>query len=498
MHQTESLADVPNINQRTHSAAFPDHASTAIGAFLEKAAINHPNQSGFAIFPEGRQAYTARIAMTELAEKTLDLQYFVWEADATGRILAQHLVLAADRGVRVRILIDDMYIEGRDSTLTALNAHPNIEVRIFNPFIHRSQPMLDFITDFDRVNHRMHNKLFVMDNTAVIVGGRNIGDSYFQVHQKVNFRDLDVFAVGPVVREASAVFDQFWNGDWAIPVNALVNRTSTATDLREVVDTAHKQVAAEPYPYPLNEDVAALKSELETIFNGLIWTQGHMIFDDPDEIKEHGRTVTMTEGFYRRIDRLETELLIEVPYFVVRKRGLDAVQRLRERGVHIRVLTNSLASNNILAAHAGHAKHRKELVAAGVELYELRSEPPVKKQTFHLTGSTKSTLHCKAFVFDRKDVFIGSLNLDPRSGDINTEAGLYIESPELAEQMIVYMNEGVAAQNSYRVLLDPEGKLSWVTETEGMTERHTRDPNSTSWQRTKAMLIGMLPVLNQL
>ncbi|HEY6132234.1 MAG TPA: phospholipase D-like domain-containing protein, partial [Halioglobus sp.] len=343
MRQTHSLANVPNNNHRTYSAAFPDHTSTAIGALLEKAAANHANQSGFAIFSEGRQAYTSRIAMTELAEKTLDLQYFVWEADATGRILAQHLVHAADRGVRVRILIDDMYIKGRDSTLSALDAHPNIEVRIFNPFVHRSRPMLDFITDFDRVNHRMHNKLFVMDNTIVIVGGRNIGNSYFEVHQKVNFRDMDVFAVGPVVREASAVFDQFWNGDWAVPVNALVNRTSTEADLREVVETAHKQIAAEPYPYPLNEDVATLKTELTTLFNRLIWTQGHMIFDDPDEIKEHGRTTTMTEGFYRRIDRLETELLIEVPYFVVRKRGLDAVRRLRERGVHIRVLTNSLA-----------------------------------------------------------------------------------------------------------------------------------------------------------
>jgi putative cardiolipin synthase len=344
----------------------------------------------------------------------------------------------------------------------------------------------------------MHNKLFVMDNAVVIVGGRNIGDSYFEVHQETNFRDMDVFAVGPVVRKASAVFDQFWNGDWAVPVKALVNWTSTEADLQAVLKAAREQTADKPYPYPLNEDVATLKLELATIFNRLIWAQGHMIFDDPDEIREHGRTITMTEGFYRRIDRLESELLIEVPYFVVRQRALDAVRRLRDRGVHIRVLTNSLASNNVLAAHAGHAKHRKEIVAAGVELYELRSDPPVKKRTFHLTRSARSTLHCKAFVFDRKDVFIGSLNLDPRSGDINTEAGLYIESPELADKMVSYMNDGVLPQSSYRVLLDPDDNLYWVTETEGKAVRYDRDPNSTSWQRAKAMLIGMLPVMDQL
>jgi putative cardiolipin synthase len=471
-----------------------------IGASLEKAAANHSNQSGFEILPDGRRAFTSRIAMTELAEKALDLQYFLWDADSTGRILAEHLVHAADRGVRVRILIDDIYTQGRDAILTALDAHANIEVRVFNPFAHRSRRLLDFVADFNRVNHRMHNKLFVMDNAVAIIGGRNIGDSYFEVHQETNFRDMDVLAVGSVVRKASAVFDQFWNGDWAVPVTALVNSTSTEADLHAALKTARAQTAAKPYPYPLNEDVATLKFELTTIFDRLIWAQGHMIFDDPDEITEHGRTITTGDGFYRRIDRLESELLIEVPYLVVRERGLDAVRRLRERGVRIRVLTNSLASNNVLAAHAGHARHRKDLIAAGVELYELRSDPPVKKTTFHLTGSAvaRSTLHCKAFVFDRKDVFIGSLNLDPRSGDINTEAGLYIESSELADQMISYMNGGTLAQTSYRVLLNADGKLHWASEAEGKAVRYDRDPKSTSWQRAKAMLIGMLPVMDQL
>jgi putative cardiolipin synthase len=491
-------ATVPKDYPRTPSTAFPDYTSTAIGAYFEKTAASHPGRSGFGILPDGSRAFTARIAMTELAEKTLDLQYFIWDADTTGRILAERLVRAADRGVRVRILVDDLNLEGRDAVVAAMDAHPNIEIRLFNPFAQRSAQLLDFIADFDRVNHRMHNKLFVMDNAVAIVGGRNIGNHYFEVHQQVNFRDLDVVAGGPVVRETSSAFDHFWNSDWAVPIRAMVDRPATEADLRRVVQTGREQIAKEPYPYPLDQDVATLKSKVMAIFDTLIWAPGHMIFDDPNEIKKYGRTITMTELFYRRIGRLNSELLIEVPYFVSRERGLEAVKRLHDRGVRIRVLTNSLASNDVLAAHAGHAEHRKELIAAGVELYELRSEPAVKKRTFYLSGSARSSLHNKVMVFDRKDVFIGSLNLDPRSGDINTEAGLYIESPELAAQVIVYMDKGVLPENSYRVQLDEDGDLYWVTETQGKTERYDHDPNSTAWQRTKVRFIRMLPVMDQL
>jgi putative cardiolipin synthase len=491
-------ASVPPDYPRPPSTVFPDHASTAIGAYFATAAAAHPGQSCFAILPDGSRAFTARIAMTELAEKTLDLQYFIWDSDTTGRILAERLVRAADRGVRVRILLDDLNLQGRDAVVAALDAHPNIEIRLFNPFAHRSGHLLDFIVDFNRVNHRMHNKLFVMDNALAIVGGRNIGNHYFEVHQQVNFRDMDVIAGGPVVREASGVFDHFWNSAWAVPIRALVDRPATEADLQEAVQTSRQLVAQEPYPYPLDQDVATLKSEMTAIFDRCIWAPGHMIFDDPDEITKHGRTTTMTESFYRRIGRLESELLIEVPYLIVRKPGLAAVKRLRDRGVRIRVLTNSLASNDVLAAHAGHAEHRDKLIAAGVELYELRSDPAVKKRTFFLSGSGRSTLHAKVMVFDRKDVFIGSLNLDPRSGDINTEAGLYIESPELAAQVIAYMDEGVLPQYAYRVLLDADGDLYWVTETDGKTERYDHDPNSTAWQRAKVRFIRMLPVMNQL
>jgi putative cardiolipin synthase len=493
-------ASVPKEIQRTPSKAFPDHTSTELGAYFDQAAARHPGQSGFVIIPDGHNAFTTRIAMTELAVKALDLQYFIWEADATGKLLAERLVRSAERGVRVRILLDDLDLENRDKMLAALDAHPNIEIRIFNPFAHRANHLLDVFTNFERVNHRMHNKLFVMDNAVAIVGGRNIGDQYFEVNQQVNFRDMDVVAGGPVVREASRIFDHFWNSSWAVPVRAEVDRVFTKDDLHKAVEALQESIAKEPfpYPYPLNKDVASMKAHLGSLLESFIWAPGQMVFDDPDEINTYGRTKTMTEEFYRHTESLKSELLIEVPYHVLRERGVATAKRLREQGVRIRLLTNSLASNDMLAAHAGHAERRKELVAAGVELYEFRADPPVKKRTIYLSGPSRATLHNKVMVFDRETVFIGSFNLDPRSEDINTEAGLYIKSPELAARMVAHMDEGVLPRNSFRVLLDNDGDLYWSADVDGKVERFDYDPDSTVWQRVKVRMIRMLPVMNQL
>ena len=224
-------ASVPRDYPRTSSTAFQDYQDTSVGQLFEEAAVQHPGESGFSIIRYGRPAFTARIELTELAEKSLDLQYYIWEADATGRILAERLIRAADRGVRVRILVDDINLAGRDAAVAAMDAHPNIEIRVFNPFANRDARVFDFAFDLDRVNHRMHNKIMVMDNAVAIVGGRNIGNHYFGVATDANFRDLDIAAAGPVVREISKVFDYFWNGDWAVPISALVERPYKKSDL---------------------------------------------------------------------------------------------------------------------------------------------------------------------------------------------------------------------------------------------------------------------------
>lgn len=490
-------ASVPKDYPRTPSTAFAEYRDTSVGRLFEQAAAQHPGKSGFDIIRHGREAFTARIAMTELAEQSLDVQYYIWEEDETGRILAERLIKAADRGVRVRLLVDDITLAGRDARVSAMDAHPNIEIRIFNPFANRGLRGLDFITDLDRVNHRMHNKTMVMDNAVVIIGGRNIGNHYFGVATDANFRDLDIAAAGPVVRQVSQVFDYFWNGAWSVPVDAMLQQDHSEADLRAAMELLREQIAAGDYPYPLDEDVSSLRSRLLSIRDNFVWAHGSIVWNDPANLmagEEHG---DMIKALLKKFRTTHEELLIESAYFVPRERGIAELQALHQRGVAIRVLTNSLASNDVLAAHAGHAKYRKALLASGVELYEMRPDAGVIKKKVH-SATPKAALHTKAMVFDRESLFIGSFNLDPRSANINTEAGLYVESPVLAKRVIDYMDEGVQPENSYRVVLDEDGRLVWTTREDGRVVRYTRDPESGAWARLMSGFIQVLPVDKQL
>ena len=486
-------ASVPTDYPRTQSTAFTDYLDTSVGQLFEEEAIKHPGESGFEIIRRGRQGFTARIAMTELAEKTLDLQYYVWEADETGWILAEHVLKAADRGVRVRILVDDITLAGRDTAAASLDAHPNIELRVFNPFAYRDARLIDFATDLGRVNHRMHNKIYVMDNAVAIIGGRNIGNHYFNVDAHGNFRDLDIAAAGPVVREISNVFDYFWNGDWAVPISALADRTYTSEDLEAARHNVRELIVAGTYPYPLGQDVDTLRSDLLSIRDRFIWAPGQILWDDPAAIEDGRQAGKLITALHNKLETLQSELLMEAAYFIVMERGVENTKRAIGRGVNVRVLTNSLASNDVLAAHAGYSQTRKELIANGMEVYELRPDAGVVKQR-NYAAESKTGLHAKAMVFDREAVFIGSFNLDPRSANINTEAGLYVESPELAEQVAAFMDEGVRLENSYRVSLDEEGDLVWVTEVDGAEVRYDEEPETTFGQRFMSDFISILPI----
>jgi putative cardiolipin synthase len=477
--------------------AFQEHESTRTGRRIADLARQNPGDSGFSIIRYGRRALTARVALADLAEKSLDVQYYIWEADATGRILAERLVRAAERGVRVRVLVDDINLAGRDARIAALDAHPNIHIRLFNPFSNRRFRGLDFVTDLSRVNHRMHNKLMVMDNAIAIVGGRNVGAHYFEAHEESNFRDLDIAAIGPIVREISDVFDHFWNGRWSVPVADIVDRPFEEQDHLTAIAAIREQIDADNYPFPLNIDLGELLATLDEEISGTTWAKGRIVWDDPAAIYDGWRSGKINEALYQRMQNLRRELLIESAYFVPRQRGVEAAKRLTDRGVRLRVLTNSLAANDVLAAHAGYSKFRRALLEAGVELYELRPDPgPIDKKLVSM--ESKAALHTKAIVFDREDVFIGSFNLDPRSASINTEAGLYVESPEIARQVIEYMDDGVAPRNSYRVLVDEQRRLRWVTDVDGAGVDYSKDPKSTWLQRSLTALIRVLPVDRQL
>jgi cardiolipin synthase C len=492
-------ASLPKDVPRPPSAAFQEHEGTTLGRRIAKDAAQRPGQSGFGIMPYGHMAFTTRIALADLAQKSIDVQYYIWEADATGRILADRLARAAERGVRVRVLVDDANQQDSDAVVASFAAHPNIEIRLFNPFAQRAAKTVGFLTDFERVNHRMHNKLMVVDNAVAIVGGRNMGDPYFGVNPSHNFRDLDVVAVGPVVRELSNVYDRFWNGDWAVPIAALVDRPYGIDDYTATAKAVRDSIATVNYPWPLERDVADLEKEMESLYRGFVWAPGRVLWDDPASINDPGLR-TMSKALDRRFAEVEREVLIESAYFVPQNGGIAYAKHLRSKGIRMRVLTNSLASNDVLAAFAGYSKYREGLLAAGVELHELRPDAgPIRQRMFFgVRGGARAGLHTKSMVFDRKAVFIGSFNLDSRSSFINTEAGLFIESPELAVQVAAYMDEGVRLDNAYRVRLDPSGRLYWVTEDAGEETRYDADPFSTPLQQIEAGWIRMLPIEDQL
>ncbi len=495
-------ATLPKDYPRTSTSAYPYYKTTKIGRLFEKEVAKHPGKSGFHLIPYGQEAFTVRIAMTEMAEKSLDLQYYLWHSDSSGTLLAHHIIKAADRGVKVRVLLDDVGLAGYDSIIAAMDAHPNIQIRIFNPFALRGLHVFNFIHDFDRLNHRMHNKTFVMDNTVAIIGGRNIGDHYFAVSKESNFRDLDIAATGPVTRQISTVYDYFWNGNWSVPIAALAGRAYNQKDLVEVKQIISRKVAASSFPYALDKEVGVLRSRLLSIRDNFIWAKGQFIWDDPKvmSLNTEYQRGTMIEKLSERVKSLKKHLYFESAYFVPRDSGIAELKKLNERGVKVRILTNSLASNDVVPSHAGYAGYRKQLIKSGVELYELRPDAGGDNVTNKklLTTTNRSGLHTKTMVFDDNAVFVGSFNLDPRSAVINTEGGLYIESPELAREVMVYMKDGVKTKNSYRVILDTKGELAWVTTIEGKRIIYYSDPEVGVWKQFKSDFIEILPIELQL
>ena len=484
---------------RAVSTAFEGFASTRLGRFFGPAADKHPGLSGFSLLSHGREAFIVRLALADLAERSLDMQYYVWDGDTTGRIVVDHVMRAADRGVRVRLLVDDPFYKASDSIKACLDAHPNVEIRLFNPLTNRRWSILDFIFDFGRVNRRMHNKLMVADNAAAIVGGRNVGDIYYGVNTIANYRDLDVLAVGPVVRDLSGVFDQFWNSSSTVPISAIVDRTHGAADLDGIRVRLREAIAAADYPYPIDQDLDELAAKSAELRDNLVWAHGRVIADDPETVARGEESDDVIEFIRARVATLKEELLVETPYFVLPAGAQAIVKALHARNVRVRVLTNSLASNDMLPAHSGYAKTRRRLLENGMELYELRPDTDAFRSGWSLlSDGSPAALHTKAMAFDGEAVFIGSFNLDPRSAVINTEAGLYIESPELARELMAYMATGVVPANSYRVLIDPNGRIVWETMKDGHRVRYQGEPQTGFRRRLLANLWKLLPIDSQL
>jgi putative cardiolipin synthase len=499
-------ASLPSNVGRNESHALQDTATTTLGRQSHAALQTHPGQSGFRPLRSGVDALLARIVLADAAERSLDVQYYIWHDDLTGRIFANALLRAADRGVRVRVLLDDVGARANDQVLLTLDSHPNIEIRLFNPIASRTFRGLGMLSDFSRLNRRMHNKAFVADNQAAILGGRNIGDEYFEASSEVAFGDLDVLTVGPVVGEVSKAFDQFWNSPSSYPIAALVDRSPDSEDLTALrAELAAYIEANRDSPYVTHAG-SRLAEEAKSGRYDFYWGKATLLYDDPSKISRAPET---TEGHllpqFSGIGlQTREELLIVSPYFVPGKEGVAWLQGLVARGVRVTVLTNSLAATDVGAVHSGYQRYREALLEGGIVLYELKpGAVPLAKTDKQAKGygSSRASLHAKTFVFDRRAVFIGSLNLDPRSIQLNTEIGVVCESAPLAEDIAGALEQNLdsIAWRLERVV-DPSGSahIEWVEKSVEGERRYDSDPEVSAMRRFSVWLLGLLPIESQL
>lgn len=503
-------SSLPARVQRNPTTAFANTAETSLGKTFAKVEAAHPGLSGIRALPSAEDAYAARILLARGAERSLDLQYYIWRNDTTGKLMWQALWDAAERGVRVRVLLDDANTAGLDPMLAALDAHPNIEIRLFNPFANRRLRARDFAFDFSRVNRRMHNKSFTADNQLTIVGGRNIGDEYFGANMELGFQDLDVLAVGPVVREVSTAFDLFWNSPSAYPAASLL-RPAGPNDAAGLV-AEWTRVRGDPVAMRYIEAVrkTPLLVELGQGRLALDWAHARVVHDDPAKVLEPDdrADLQMLPQLEAAFAHPKRELDLVSPYFVPGKDGTQSLVAMARAGIQVRVLTNSLAATDVSAVHAGYSKYRQRLLEGGVRVYELKPgdgvPPPdeggkdersgVQLPGSGSSGSSAASLHAKTFAVDRERIFVGSFNLDPRSARLNTEMGVIIDSPRLAG-LLADQLDTVVPDKAFEVRMQPDGRgLVWIDRTPQGEIRSTSEPGAGTAKKLWIDLLEVLPI----
>lgn len=480
------------------SYANVDTSETTLARRIEPLQGERAPASGFYPLTDGMEALSARLGLIVRAEKTLDIQYYLWGDDAIGDLFFDQLLVAADRGVRVRLLIDDVGTRTVEDRLPVINAHPNIELRLFNPFAHRKLRAFDLWSGL-RLNRRMHNKSLIADNVLTIMGGRNIADEYFSANPKYNFGDIDVIGIGAVAKDTSKMFDRYWNDRYSIPYEALNPETPNQADItrsRQSLKLSYATLAESPYA-----EVVGEKADVFDFYaaDSYFWGRYKVIYDSPDKVRvnEANDDELLIWSLAKIAESAVQELLVVSPYFVPRRDGMDWLIGIAQRGVQVDVVTNGLAANDHLLVYGGYAPSRKPLLKAGVRFFELRGDLRVSGS--HEAGAKEaaSKLHGKAFVVDRRYTFIGSFNWDPRSVNLNTEMGVVIDSPELANAMAGGMYEAIP-EITYTVTLNDAGDLRWQTETDGAVQIFEKEPESTWWMRLRANLTRILPIRSQL
>ncbi len=477
----------------------PPGAETQLDRVVGEAEASHPGQSAFRLVSDGREAFVVRWHTARMAERSLDVQTYIWHADTTGLALAAQLLAAADRGVRVRLLVDDMDARAKNLGFAALHAHPHIDVRLFNPFASRDgffAFVFEGIGSFNRINRRMHNKSWIADNRLAVVGGRNLGDEYFGASENMNFEDLDFAMAGPVVQDVSASFDRFWNAEQTYPIDVLDPDSVSEENLlklRELLSAASAEAASGWYAEALRGS-----DTIKRLFGGdwtLEWS-GDYAFVSDDPAKATGTlgedASAVGKVLFPAMLGAASELFVISPYFVPGENGAEALIGVAQAEKRVRILTNSLAANDVAAVHGGYASQRKNLLAGGVELFEIK--PTGGKQVpSSLKGSSGAALHTKAMIIDDESLFVGSYNLDPRSTSLNCEQGVLVESPVLAKQLEAIFDYMTSGERAWTVSLEDKD-LAW---TDG-TATFDSDPKASGGRKFQAWFARAFGLESQL
>ncbi|WP_442862812.1 phospholipase D-like domain-containing protein [Acinetobacter sp. ME22] len=483
-----------------------DTSQTSLAQMIQPLQQANAGLTGYHILYDPLEAISTRLNLINKAQKTLDLQYYIWDNDKIGALALYDIIQAADRGVKVRLLIDDNNAKGMEGAFLALDQHQNIQVKLYNPYGFRQFRAMDMLLDLKRINRRMHNKSFIVDNQIALIGGRNMSDQYFNVSDNYQFSDIDVMLVGQAVQDISSSFDAYWNDAYAYPVRQIVNpqKHQLRYDSLKQQLTAHYQKATVQNYLGLANRTDVFDEWLHHQIR-FDWVKATVVKDSPDKIRDQA------QGDDYLKTQLKKELIspqhnvdIISAYFVPEKSGTQALSSMAQNGVQVRVLTNSFKANDVWLVHAFYSKYRDDLLKNNVKLYEFlpalsglslnpQTEEISKKAKISLKGLSRSSLHAKLMELDQQQVFIGSFNLDPRSAKLNTEIGVVLDSPNLAKAIHDTLDQNIDAY-SYELSLTPEQKIQWTRQTSNFHKVYPHEPNMKWWQKIGLKLISWLPI----
>lgn len=479
---------------------------TTLAQIIQPLEQQNPGLTGYHVLFEPLEALAARLRLIDKAEKTLDLQYYIWDNDKVGALALHALIRAADRGVKVRLLIDDNNAKKTEGIFLALAQHPNIEVKLFNPYRFRKYRALDMVLDLKRINRRMHNKSFIADQQVALIGGRNMTNQYYNVSDNYQFSDVDVMLVGKAVNDISQSFDEYWNHSYAYDVREIVNQNAhrlSYESLKQQLDEHYKRATVQNYL-----DLTGNSQVIDSIISRdipLNWVKAEVVKDSPDKIKSKAKKQEhLNFQLINHLEQPEKNIDLISAYFVPEKKGAKILNDLAKDGIDVRVLTNSFQANDVAVVHAFYGKYRQDLLEHGVQLYEFlpalnkndldkHTEELAKKAKVNIKGLSRSSLHAKLMALDEKQVFIGSFNFDPRSAYLNTEIGVLLDSPPLAQAVHATMDQNLS-KYAYKLVLDANKKITWRRETPQGPVIYTKEPRMKWWQKAGMKIISWLPI----